>query len=161
MLLQQQLHQQTGEAVPDSLSQGGNATYSNLTSTAPSASQTRRNTKNFYEDSSKRSLMDEIALRAINKNRGILCRRRKIDLKPDDSTNVYWKGIFPETSDKNTQYEELNSHQKKVDNENKKDDIRKTSRKSTLRQSMDEVRKDEENERKKYKITEEKKNKFI
>ena len=139
MLLQQQLHQQTGEAVPDSLPQGGNATYSNVTSTAPSASQTRRNTKNFYEDSSKRSLMDEIALRAINKN-----------LKPSDSTNVYLKGIFPETSDKNTQYEELNSHQKKVDNENKKDDIRKTSRKSTLRQSMDEVRKDEENERKKY-----------
>ena len=150
MLLQQQLHQQTGEAVPDSLSQGGNATYSNLTSTAPSASQTRRNTKNFYEDSSKRSLMDEIALRAINKN-----------LKPSDSTNVYLKGIFPETSDKNTQYEELNSHQKKVDNENKKDDIRKTSRKSTLRQSMDEVRKDEENERKKYKIIEEKKNEFM
>ena len=129
--LQKQLHEQTGEVVPDINPNPTQSSNSNVTSTTTSNSQTRRSTKSFYEDPIRKNknLIDEIKLKSINKI-----------LKKSESTDFFLKGIFPETKDEEIQYEEIQNT--KIENENKKENIKKNSRRSSkLRQSMDSIKK--------------------
>ena len=145
--LQKQLHEQTGEVIPELNVASINP--SNVTSTTASNAQTRRST-NSYEDPIRKHLIDKSTLKLINKN-----------LKKSESTDFFLKGIFPDTKDEEIQYEEINQNTKN-ENDNKKEIIRKNSRRSSkLRQSMDSIKKDEEKENKKKKISDEKKNEFI
>ena len=135
--LQKQLHEQTGEVIPELNVASINP--SNVTSTTASNAQTRRST-NSYEDPIRKHLIDKSTLKLINKN-----------LKKSESTDFFLKGIFPDTKDEEIQYEEINQNTKN-ENDNKKEIIRKNSRRSSkLRQSMDSVKKDEEGENKKKK----------
>ena len=111
---------------------------SNVTSTTASNAQTRRSTKSFYEDPIRKNVIDRSTLNLINKN-----------LKKSESTDFFLKGIFPDTKDEEIQYEEIIQNTKN-ENDNKKEIIRKNSRRrsSKLRQSMDSVKKDEEGENK-------------
>ena len=146
--LQKQLHEQTGEVIPELNVDPTHA--SNVTSTTASNAQTRRSTKSFYEDPIRKNVIDRSTLNLINKN-----------LKKSESTDFFLKGIFPETKDEEIQYEEIIQNTKN-ENDNKKEIIRKNSRRSSkLRQSMDSVKKDEEGENKKKKISDERKNEFI
>ena len=135
--LQKQLHEQTGEVIPELNVASINP--SNVTSTTASNAQTRRST-NSYEDPIRKHLIDKSTLKLINKN-----------LKKSESTDFFLKGIFPDTKDEEIQYEEINQNTKN-ENDNKKEIIRKNSRRSSkLRQSMDSVKKEEEGENKKKK----------
>ncbi len=148
--LQKQLHEQTGEVIPDLNNDPSQISNSNITSTTVSNSQTRRSTKSFFEDSHRKNLIDDINLKKINQK-----------LKESESTDFFLKGIFPETKDEEIQYEEINQNIK-IENENKKENIKKNSRRnSKLRQSMDSIKKEEESENKKKKISDEIKNEFI
>ena len=114
--LQKQLHEQTGEVIPELNVASINP--SNVTSTTASNAQTRRST-NSYEDPIRKHLIDKSTLKLINKN-----------LKKSESTDFFLKGIFPDTKDEEIQYEEINQNTKN-ENDNKKEIIRKNSRRSS------------------------------